>query len=66
MKKNQLQLPALFLILLCFLFLTACGTAAVDQNNEAAETSQETPTQSETESPAEESTTTLEDLLGED
>lgn len=66
MKKNQLQLPALFLILLCFLFLTACGTAAVDQNNEAAETSQKTPTQSETENPAEESTTTLEDLLGED
>ena len=66
MKKTRLQ--AMALLMLCMLFLTACGTAAAGQEEETPETPpQESATAPETEDPAEEQAdVTLEALLGED
>ncbi len=63
MKKNYLQIIA---ILLCMIFLTACGTAAQGEEPEqpAATQTEEVPPAEE--APAEQTDPTLEDLLGED
>ena len=59
MKKNRLQ--AMALLLLCMLFLTACGASAAEQDGEATEP----PPQESTAAP-EQGNVTLEELLGED
>ena len=59
MKKNRLQ--AMALLLLCMLFLTACGASAAEQDGEATET----PPQESAAAP-EQGNVTLEELLGED
>ena len=66
MKKTRLQ--AMALLMLCMLFLTACGASAAEQDEEAPETPpQESAAAPETEEPAaERGDATLADLLGED
>lgn len=68
MKKTRLQAMALLMLMLCILFLTACGASAAEQDEEAPETPpQESAAAPETEEPAaERGDATLADLLGED
>lgn len=68
MKKTRLQAMALLMLMLCMLFLTACGASAAEQDEEAPETPpQESAAAPETEEPAaERGDATLADLLGED
>ena len=62
MKKTRLQ--AMALLMLCMLFLTACGASAAGQEETPP---QESAASAETEEPAaERGDATLADLLGED
>ena len=64
MKKTRLQTMALLMLMLCMLFLTACGASAAGQEETPPQESAAAP---ETEEPAaEQGDATLADLLGED
>ena len=64
MKKTRLQAMALLMLMLCMLFLTACGASAAGQEETPP---QESAASAETEEPAaERGDATLADLLGED
>lgn len=64
MKKTRLQAMALLMLMLCILFLTACGASAAGQEETPPQESAAAP---ETEEPAaERGDATLADLLGED
>lgn len=64
MKKTRLQAMALLMLMLCMLFLTACGASAAGQEETPPQESAAAP---ETEEPAaERGDATLADLLGED
>ena len=64
MKKTRLQAMALLMLMLCMLFLTACGASAAGQEETPPQESAAAP---ETEEPAaEQGDATLADLLGED
>lgn len=66
MKRNHLQIAMLLVLLLCTVCLSACGAAAqeIDETDLPAVDQETTPTQED--APAEQSSPSLEELLGED
>ena len=67
MKRNRIDAAAVLALLLCMLFLTACGASAAEQDGETPETpTQEAVSAPEAGQTAEQGDATLEDLLGED
>ena len=67
MKRNRIDAAAVLALLLCMLFLTACGASAAEQDGETPETAtQEAVSAPEAGQTAEQGDATLEDLLGED